>query len=262
MFKGFNLKTQQNFKEYYDIGLKMYSTMKKQIENNLDEYVGENGSLDGTKIQDDWFPQINANTFISHSHNDREMAIGFAGWLKEEYSLFSFIDSCIWGYANELLKQIDDAYCLNVGSKDNYSYEKRNFSTSHVHMMLSTALTTMIDKTECIFFLNTSNSTCSTKETIKNKTNSPWIYSEIVTTNLIQKRNLSPDRMKKFKQVLLEKSLQKFEKFAQMEIQYDLDFSHLYALNDQVLFNWKSINKRKFSKGTETLDNLYQMANS
>ena len=55
----------------------------------------------------------------------------------------------------------------------------------HVHMMLSTALANMIDKTECIMFLNTPNSV-STRDT-KLKTYSPWIYNEIEITRIIEK---------------------------------------------------------------------------
>ena len=55
-----------------------------------------------------------------------------------------------------------------------YDYNKRNYSTSHVHMMLSTALTMMMDEAECVIFLNTPNA-LSTKD-IVHKTESPWIF--------------------------------------------------------------------------------------
>lgn len=251
MFKGFNLKTQLSFQNYYNIGQQIYHKMKKEVEGNIDKYVCKDGSLDGTKIQSDWFPQIKANIFISHSHKDEDLAIGIAGWLYNEFGLVSFIDSCVWGYSNQLLRKIDDIYCLNDNSESSYNYEKRNYSTSHVHMMLSMALTMMIDKTECIFFLNTSNSTCSTKDTIKNQTNSPWIYSEIVTTKVIQKKNLPEDRMKKLE--IIKKAL---NEYAQLNVHYDLDFKHLYALNDTDLIEWQRLNT---TKGTESLDNLYKL---
>src|SRR5690606_35011062 len=138
-----------------------------------------------------WFPQIDADIFISHSHSDEKMAILLAGWLKETLGVYVFIDSCIWGYSNDLLRQIDNKHCLNP-SGETYSYEKRNNSTSHVHMMLSTALNMMIDKTECLFFLNTPNS-ISTKEVIS-QTESPWIYSEISMSELVRRKKLSEYR--------------------------------------------------------------------
>lgn len=261
MFTGFNLKTQEEFQKYYSIGNNMYNDMKNDVEKSLDTYIGQNGSLNGSKMQEDWFPQIKADIFISHSHNDEKIAIGLAGWLKEKHDVVAFIDSCIWGYSNDLLKTIDDKYCC---SKEYgfYNYESRNFSTSHVHMMLSTALTMMIDKTECVFFLNTPNSTCSTADTIKNETNSPWIYSEIATSRLIQKKDLLPkERMKKRQEILLEIKKNFAEKRDQLQVSYDVDFKHLHTLNDNDLEMWKDETVRHNSKKQDAMDNLYKIKN-
>lgn len=54
-------------------------------------------------------------------------------------------------------------------------------------MMLASALTMMIDKAECVIFLNTPNAV-STEEII-DKTESPWIYYETVMTNLVRHKN-------------------------------------------------------------------------
>ena len=57
------------------------------------------------------------------------MVIALNGWLYESFGIKSFIDSSVWGYANDLLKLIDDAYCLNLeGTNKSYNYEKRNYS--------------------------------------------------------------------------------------------------------------------------------------
>ena len=64
--------------------------------------------------------------------------------------------------------------------------------TSHVHMMLDTALTEMIDNTECIMFYNTPNSVllADDLQKIKNEkkkvTLSPWIYHELAMTSLVR----------------------------------------------------------------------------
>jgi hypothetical protein len=175
MFAGFNLSTERNFEKYKDVGNKIFNGSKDHIKNELGKYLLPDGSLDGTKMQSNWFPQIQADVFISHSHKDENKAIGLAGWLKQEFGLNAFIDSCVWGYSAELLKIIDDKFCLNDDNKS-YDYEKGNVSTSHVHMMLSTALTMMIDKTECIFFLDTPSS-INTNDIIY-KTGSAWIYQK------------------------------------------------------------------------------------
>ena len=154
-----------------------------------------------------------------------------AGWLWEKFRLRSFIDSGVWGYSDHLLKKIDDKYCQNEGGQT-YSYEKRNYSTAHVHMMLNVALCRMIDKTECVFLLNTPNSiTCA--EAI-NSTSSSWIYSEVVMTEIVRKRQLSEYRDGEV--VLLEKHAMN----NQMKFKYDISLKHLEPLNAQDLQRWGS----------------------
>lgn len=191
------------------------------------------GYLDGSKMQANWFPQIKADVFISHSHKDEELAHALAGWLKEAFGLTAFIDSCVWGYANDLLKMIDEKYCLNVEG-NTYNYEKRNYSTSHVHMMLSVALTQMIDNTECLFFLNTPKSIIP--DTIINQTESPWIYSEIAMSRLIRQKSL-----KEHRQVSLTESQRTFSKGGTItpRIRYDLPVDHLTDIDKKVLGDWK-----------------------
>lgn len=112
-------------------------------------------ALDGTAIQNDWFGQVKADIFLSHAHRDEKLVVSLAGWFKEECNVQAFVDSHIWGYANDLLKKIDNKYSrLQYNDEDTaaYSYKKRNESTSHVHIMLNTALEQMIDKCECLFF--------------------------------------------------------------------------------------------------------------
>ena len=145
-----------------------------------------------------WFNIGNADICISHSHQDISKVKAFAGWLYDEFELKAFIDSCVWGYCDDLLKQIDDKHCKKNDGKT-YDYDRRNYSTSHVHMMLSTALSEMIDNTECIMFYNTPNSISlvddinTIKEEKKKVTLSPWIYHELAMTSLIRQRN--PNRI-------------------------------------------------------------------
>lgn len=98
-----------------------------------------------------------------------------------------FIDSCLWGCANQLLKIIDKEYCIHSNGKF-YDYDKRNYSTSHVHMMLSIALNTMIDNCEAIIFLNTPNSIKLSEEIKVSRIMSPWIYNELATTKFLRRK--------------------------------------------------------------------------
>lgn len=129
------IKNLDMFDRYYASGKEMYDNQQTSIHNSLDKYL-KNEMLDGDGISNDWFPTIDSDVFISHSHMDEKYVIAFAGWLKEKFGLQPFIDSCVWGYSNELLREIDNNYCKNDYG-NTYNYEKRNVSTSHVHMMFA-----------------------------------------------------------------------------------------------------------------------------
>jgi hypothetical protein len=264
MYRGFNLTLKEEFFEnkdfdfLYEKGETSIEQPKVSLNATLKTFLGVDGALDGSKMQAHWFPQIKADVFISHSHEDEELAIALAGWLKETFGLTAFIDSCVWGYADDLIGLIDNKYCRK-GSRL-YNYEKRNYSTSHVHTMLSVALTQMIDNTECLFFLNTPNSL--TPNTFIEQTESPWIYSEIVMSRLI--RENPPERKKS-------RSLNESQKtFAtrrkNIPFSYDLSVDHLTAINSKVLTDWQSIyeENKKFSElcgrnTPDSLDKLYEI---
>lgn len=189
MYLSFNLNTVRDFKDYIAIGEGIFSGQKQLVFNELEKYCySGTTTIDGSKLANDWFPEIECDVFLSHSHKDREQVVGFAGWLKKRFGLTAFIDSSIWGNSEQLLKKIDDEYCYNETSHM-YDYNLRNYSTSHVHMMLSMALLKMVDKAEALVFVNTPNSISPISETINQTTKSPWIYSELVYSNLIRRNN-------------------------------------------------------------------------
>jgi len=179
MFAAFNITDFSvfNTKEYYDRGITYYDGCAAEVEDSLKAYITERGEIDAKSLMGDWFPSVNANVFISHAHGNQEQAIALAGWLNKEFSLKPFVDSCVWGYSDKLLKIIDKDYCGN-GKPNSYDYEARNHSTSHVHIMLMNALTHMIDRCEAVFFLNSEKATYKL-EGIKTGTLSPWIFNEI-----------------------------------------------------------------------------------
>ncbi|MGQ4668795.1 hypothetical protein ACUIJN_23725 [Metabacillus halosaccharovorans] len=245
MFTGFDLSLEEFDSSFKEHGNKIFNLNKKRVEKELTDFLESDGSINGTSMQNNWFPQFEADVFISHSHNDYEKAITLAGWLNQVFNLDVFIDSCVWGSADMLLKKIDDRYCWmsDVGS---YSYENRNYSTSHVHAMLSTALNSMIDKSECLIFLNTPNS-INTKEVVQQKTNSPWIYLEIGFSQLIRKK--APNR-KLIKKAIFEAA----EK--ELTINYNLETKHLLPLNIKNLYSWKEAYDRA-TVNLHPLDVLY-----
>lgn len=150
MFSKFKLNdiVYSDFKEYESLGKEYYAKIQTDIQSSLKEFIGIDGVIDGTKLQESWFPtKQKFSVFLSHSHADEKVAVSIAGFLKKELNLNTFIDSCLWGYSNDLLREIDEKYCRHSNGTS-FDYDKRNYSTSHVHMMLSIALSRMIDKCE------------------------------------------------------------------------------------------------------------------
>lgn len=244
MYKGFNLILKDSDITNFNNTDHVYTSQDKRTEmmdirenmkenalNKIENFLNKDGSIDATALINEWFPTIKADVFISHSHKDEELAIKFAAWLKNVFNLNSFIDSTVWGYADDLLKEIDMNHCYNSGS-NSYDYNKRNFSTSHVHLMLSSALNTMIDNTECLFFLNTPNS-INIDDTISQKTFSPWIFSEIMTSSIVRKHNP--------RKIVIKNNdgyFQKTEERSLPTIAYDAQLGHLHRLELTDLKNW------------------------
>lgn len=144
---------------YRVIGKQNFENHKASIKTSIEKYYidSNKSTLDGNEIMKEWFPQVKSHVFISHSHADINKIYKFAGFLNKEFGLEVFIDSCVWGYADELLYLIDNDHCYDEKTKT-YTYKKRNITTSNVYLMLLNSLQTMIDNTECILFVETPNS--------------------------------------------------------------------------------------------------------
>lgn len=240
MFIGFELSginlTKEDVSDYKDIlvkGRKRYISQKRMVETVIDSFVLKNGNIDGTKMQANWFPQVKVDIFLSHSHNDEDMAIFLSEVFRRVFGLEVFIDSCLWGYADDLLKIIDDRFCLRP-DREIYDYKKRNRSTSHVHMMLTTALTKMMDNAECVMFLNTPNSV-TPEDTIK-KTGSPWIYAEIAMTQLIRHRPKEDYRFRHLTESFSQK--EQIDNEMSLSVEYTIPTHHLISINGGTMADW------------------------
>lgn len=247
MYSKFNLSISDYFyntelNKHLERGKKIYENHEVLAKKILKEFIYDNGHIDGTAMKSNWFQIESVDVFISHSHQDITKVKAFAGWLYDEFNITAFIDSCAWGYCDDLLKQIDDACCKKKDGKT-YNYKLRNYTTSHVHMMLSTALTEMIDNTECIMFYNTPNSVSLVDDlkTIKSQkkkvTLSPWIYHELATTSLV--RNRKPTRMIPIlENVIIHKA---FSEINNINIEYDVDtyLEEMIPVEAKELMDWK-----------------------
>lgn len=253
MFVGFNTHISEPgiFSSFEEHGIGLFNNQKAEVRSDLDSYILNDCYLEAAQIEENWFPSIDADVFISHSHRDQKLAIGLAGWFHEIFGITSFIDSCVWGYVDDLLKKIDERYCVSKrkpnGTVETYDYSRRNQSTAHVHMILNTALQKMIDKTECLMFLNTPNSLLIGDVIDGSATASPWIYSELTFSRLCQKKKLS-----EYRQELMHGAI---HEFAELRVKYDVCLTHLEDLKYNDLYQLWVNSKQK--RPHDALDDLY-----
>lgn len=193
------------------------NSQKNSVMCELKKYTGKDVVIDGSKVSDNWFPEIDSDVFISHSHENEKLALGLKCEIEKNTPHKCFVDSSVWGNSANLLKEIDEEYCCS--GTNTYNYNERNYSTSHVHMMLSVALQKMIFKSNFVIFLDTPES-ISVKETVASKTFSPWIYSEIST--VIQLYNFQS----KLKSEMLKSSLSEEKQFSKLQMSYSFDLSN------------------------------------
>ena len=260
MFRAFNLSLswQGGTDELQRIGAEAIAQNEGSVKAALAQFLSADGVVDGTGIQSRVFPQIAAEVFISHSHWDSTDALALAGWLKRDFNLTSFIDSYVWGYADDLLKGIDNVYCWHDDSRQSYSYERRNGSTSHVHMMLATALAKMIDSTECILFLNTPNAISAKQAT--DKTRSPWLFAEIALIQLLRQASKEFHRQRFNLIKTAGRSTVIGESRSDFRPEYVVDLSSLTSINNATLLTWRNKWKSKLPRGPHALDDLYSVA--
>ena len=97
MFAGFDLNVDlDGYSDYVRYGRELHNQNKKIVKSRLDSFKDEGGKLIAERIVAEWFPSVDADIFLSHSHKDEDGIIGLSGWLHEKFGLSCFIDSCIW----------------------------------------------------------------------------------------------------------------------------------------------------------------------
>lgn len=256
MFARFKLNLDMNdlrlHKEFDRYKNNQFKKINKIVHSSLDKYLIIDGSLDASEIENDWFPNVDAHIFLSHSHEDEQAVICFAGFLYENYGIKSFIDSTVCGYANEILNQIDKEYCVKEEKKGGgytYDYDKRNQSTAHVHMLLQGALAKMINKCECLMVVNTPASLKVSEIGKETTTSSPWIYSELLMANTFPRRNLEDHNT-----AVSNESFSVSENF-DLKINYKVGLEKFVDINlNEIIESANKVNKKD---ARSVLDRLY-----
>lgn len=281
MYKGFNIKliksfpsfdnSNEDFNRAYEQGNSINEENKREIRSELEKFLRNDNKLDGNSIKNQWFPKVKADVFISHSHDDEKQAIALSGWLKRNFNLNSFIDSLVWDYAPDLIDEFNNKYNVIAQNPPNvtYGYKTAKYISSHIDLMLSTALNSMIDHCEALIFLNTPS---STGQAIQNEvfdlTNveieSPWIYSELETSKIVREK-LDRKRHK----IMLKSfshgasiSMESLNESSLPPIVYDTSVKHLYRLTRENLNEWERLYKNRYKSinyQQHPLDSLYDL---
>ena len=269
MFRGFciteDIINEVTFSYFYanDAREKAYEDALKELEGKSSDITSSiasiiqgdaSGIINGDALQQACMPTASDkyDVFISHSHNSEDCAKDLAAYLKIKYGVRCFVDGFVWGSCDkDILRPIDKKWSKHDSGDGSYSYEKRNFSTSHVHAMLSMALLEMIDQCECCIFIKPEEMYSITG--VSDMTLSPWIYEEITMFNKVEKQ--MPNR-----------TMRRNESFSnvgpRLKIRYKLDLSnmpelkeaHLQAyINDDIELR----NMNNYTKAYRWLDYVY-----
>lgn len=267
VFSGFNLTITKDFFGN-DFGkLCTYAECYKNNNALAEEKIRKiirSESISASQISDEWFPQVKVDVFISHSSKDKELAYALAGWLYKTFGLVSFIDSIFWDYAGNLLDDINYDFSRIQPQPDDgilYNYKKCCKASEHVNILLNAALHKLIDKTEAVFFLNTENSIqifIDADEEIST-TYSPWIFSEILCTQLVRKKPLCDYRSYKLISPIFEQAAGDIHiEKRDLNLSYEVSLSHLDELSEDTLYKWQYMDKSKFYG--YPLDGLYYLS--
>lgn len=150
---------------------------RKIICEVISKRIESGNILNASDIEGDWFPEVKADIFISHSHADIELAKEFSYWLNKKYGINAFVDGNVWSDIDDKIEEYVKKGELN-----------RSQPKIHLHLILLMALAKMIDKCECFMFLETENSINLDVNSVIKTTNSPWLYAELGISNLLRKR--------------------------------------------------------------------------
>ena len=250
MFAGFNLKLdadffvnkEKSFEEYKEIGKKHLEQHTCNVDKELEKYI-TNNVIDGARMQEEWFPQVKADIFLSHSSHDKELVNAIAGWIYNTFGLTCFIDSNVWDYAGRLAETLNEKYSnKREDGKGGYLYNHKSCLkvSEHINSMLNIALYKMIDKCECIILINTENSiNISNDGKSLDKTYSPWIYSELVCSKIVRTKSLDHYRQHN----LLKNSI--YESSSYIPILHTTPTDHLIKICGDDLEKWNERYREK-----------------
>lgn len=151
-------------------------------------YSNDNIVLNRNEIKEAFFspfkPQLkNAQVFLSHSHANKNKALGVKDYLESKTKRKVFIDSLFWDYKDDVLNKL--------AKYDDISKIEDAFT-----LILRESLQDMIEKCPYFVFLQSKNSVSnqglSRNQVLLKITYSAWIYEELKIAHSISESRLIP----------------------------------------------------------------------
>jgi hypothetical protein len=276
MFKGFDVKLDaakfrqkvaKQGTELWDIFVRKGKATRTNLRDTIGTKIASGKwVLSGSDIESNWFPKLMNHVFISHSHQDEDLALALAGALRHWMKLDAFVDSSVWGYYADLQKLIyQKVTSLRGELYGTQRTELENSIVSHVHCMLTKSLVQMMDQCECLIFLNTPSSIgIRDVRGTSQETYSPWIYTEVEVSRFLRTHE-DPRRPK------TRGFAESVEKVAMDEairdiISYPLNLDHMAKVDTDGVWKWICAGSHAVSaesnasrKPFVALDKLYEM---
>lgn len=186
MYRSYKIAVDENFKAQIHANdtkgdlspIRKTSFTKEYLRAELSRMVNQSFAKEYPRIDvilAQWFSEVKADVFISHSGNDEELA----HWLYDTFGIKSFIDSELLECITELQEEIEMRH-----SREElflYNDKDRHSSAAHAHMIFVHALRCLIDQTECFIYLDTSKCASDGKSGF-----SPLIFHELATVNTVR----------------------------------------------------------------------------
>ena len=276
MYKGFDVKLDmarfrqnvtKNNPGQWDVLVRNGKASRKNLRDVIDAKIASGKwVLSGNDIESNWFPKLMNHVFISHSHQDEDLALALAGALKCWMGLDAFVDSSVWGYYADLQRLIYQKVTSLRGEVHGAQRtELENSIVSHVHCMLTKSLVQMMDQCECLIFLNTPSSIgIRDVRGTSQETYSPWIYTEVEVSRFLRTHE-DPRRPKMLKFAESVEGVGMDEAIRDI-ISYPLNLDHLGKVDSDGVWKWICAGYNAISAESNTsrkpfvaLDKLYEL---
>ena len=206
MFSEFKLKIQRSFFEdkeytysqYIDMGMEHLEQMANAFEKDMYACINVHAT-EQLIVEEDWFPELRIDVFLSHMWMDDGLQFAFVGWLHSTFGLRCMIDSYIWDSEGKLTDEYNMLYSdrrKKANGSEVFDYGCSNRVFNHIISMLYIAAVKMMDKAEAVILLDTDENMYIYENRTLSRRYLPWIYTETVIAGSIRRKHLNEYRAK------------------------------------------------------------------